>query len=53
MDVKNAVNHDVAMKQWESLKATIERCGASVEVLEPIVYASIYLYCSRLFLLSL
>uniref|UniRef100_A0A9J2PTD6 Dimethylargininase n=1 Tax=Ascaris lumbricoides TaxID=6252 RepID=A0A9J2PTD6_ASCLU len=36
MDVKNAVNHDVAMKQWESLKATIERCGASVEVLEPI-----------------
>ncbi|VDM46509.1 unnamed protein product [Toxocara canis] len=35
MNVKNAVNHNLAMKQWEALKATIEQAGAATEVLEP------------------
>lgn len=37
MNIKDLVNVDVAIEQWNNLKATIEKCGAVVNVMEPDV----------------
>uniref|UniRef100_A0A7I4Z7Z6 Amidinotransferase n=2 Tax=Haemonchus contortus TaxID=6289 RepID=A0A7I4Z7Z6_HAECO len=35
MEMKNPVDTKKAMEQWNTLKNTIEKCGATVEVMEP------------------
>ncbi|CAD6192686.1 unnamed protein product [Caenorhabditis auriculariae] len=35
MNVKRRADNERAQKQWLELKATIEKCGATVEVMEP------------------
>ncbi|PIO57191.1 hypothetical protein TELCIR_21405, partial [Teladorsagia circumcincta] len=35
MAVNNPVDTTKAMNQWNNLKDTIEKCGATVEVMEP------------------
>ncbi|KAK5964391.1 Amidinotransferase [Trichostrongylus colubriformis] len=35
MAMKDPVDHQKAMDQWNTLKKTIEKCGAEVEVMEP------------------
>ncbi|VDM84540.1 unnamed protein product [Strongylus vulgaris] len=34
MDMRRGVNRPKAMEQWETLKRTLEDCGAQVEVME-------------------
>lgn len=34
MDMKRGVNRTKAMEQWETLKITLEQCGAKVDVME-------------------
>ncbi|KHJ79914.1 hypothetical protein OESDEN_20424 [Oesophagostomum dentatum] len=34
MDMRRGVNRPKAMEQWETLKRTLENCGAQVEVME-------------------
>uniref|UniRef100_A0A7I4YM08 Amidinotransferase n=1 Tax=Haemonchus contortus TaxID=6289 RepID=A0A7I4YM08_HAECO len=35
MEMKDPVDTEKAMEQWNALKSTIEKCGATVEVMEP------------------
>lgn len=41
MDVSDPVDENLAMQQWNTLKATIEEVGAEVLVMEPNVKFSI------------
>uniref|UniRef100_A0A1I7YAC7 Radical SAM protein n=1 Tax=Steinernema glaseri TaxID=37863 RepID=A0A1I7YAC7_9BILA len=37
MNLKDGVDKNKALNQWEDLKSTLEDCGAQVDVLEPHV----------------
>jgi N-dimethylarginine dimethylaminohydrolase len=39
MNMHRTVDKGKAMEQWENLKATLEQCGAQVDVLDPVVSA--------------
>ena len=48
MDMKRGVNRTKAMQQWETLKSTLEQCGAKVEVMEADVLHALLIQKTKL-----
>lgn len=55
VDVKNPhmaanigrIDTQLAQRQWADLKATFERCGATVELIEPVEYCEDMVFCAN------